>query len=365
MKNILFIVDHLKGGGAELMVLSLAKRLQEKNIEVNILSLNAINNYSSKDYNINIIDLGFPEYWVSGKLLIDKPIPTDSISKMNEVIKTIAPDCIIVTIWYSFMLIPYIVHRNVWAWSQADILPEFSKTNNPIKFFRNKYKAQIFENKFKEVFNASKIITVNDGLRLKYLSLLETKEVVTINNGLDLVQDIASKFSNKKWDVIFVGRLSPTKQINHAIEAFKASQIKGKMLIVGEGAQHVKLKKLVSKLGLDNQIFFKGWLSKDEVLTLIEQSKILVLPSRTEGYPLVIGEALMSGTPVVAYNCSEGISSQLYTNDMKRGLVKPNDIRSLSNALLDVINNPYVIPDNISIKYDLDVMTNKFLSVIS
>lgn len=363
MKNILFIVDHLKGGGAELMVLSLAKRLQEKNIEVNILSLNAINNYSSKDYNINIIDLGFPEYWVSGKLLIDKPIPTDSISKMNEVIKTIAPDCIIVTIWYSFMLIPYIEHRNVWAWSQADILPEFSKTNNPIKFFRNKYKAQIFENKFKEVFNVSKIITVNDGLRLKYLSLLETKEVVTINNGLDLVQDKASKFLNKKWDVIFVGRLSPTKQIDHAILAFKKSGLQGKMLIVGDGPQKNKLEKIILKKRLQDQVEFIGWSTREEVINLISKSRVLVLPSRTEGFGLVIGEALMCGTPVVAYNCSEGVSSQLYTEDMKRGLVETNNVEKLAISLKDIIQNPYLIPDNIHDKYSLDGMVDKFLAI--
>lgn len=365
MKKILFLVDHLKGGGAELMVLNLARKLYKKSIDVSILSLSSVNNYQADTDFFNLFELDFPTSWTSGKLLIDKTVPEKSVQNMNEIINEVSPDCIIVTIWYSFMLLPYIKHENVWAWSQADILPEFPKTNNPIKFFRNRYKKQLFEKKFKEVFKDKKIITVNEELRLKYLSLIEAKEVVTITNGLDVSSNRTLQPTKKQWDVIFVGRLSPTKQINHAIKAFKMSALKGSMIIVGDGPHYTKLKNLVNKLGLNDQVLFKGWLHKHEVLDLIKESKVLILPSRTEGYPLVIGEALMSGTPVVAYNCSEGVNSQLYTNDMKRGLVEINDIKSLSNALVDITDNPYTIPKNISIRYDLNIMTNKFISAIS
>jgi len=365
MKKIVFIIDHLKGGGAELMVLNLAAYLYKKGVEINILALDGTNNYIEETKCFNFIDMSFPNTWLSGKLLIDKPTPTTSISKMNEVIKKIAPDCIIVTIWYSFMVLPYIEHENIWAWSQADILPDFSRTNNPIKNIRNKYKDKIFNRKFKEVFNDKNIITVNNELKLKYLSILDTKNVITITNGLDLPFKSSDVLQNKKWDVIFVGRLSPTKQIDHAIKAFKVSKLEGKMLIVGEGPQLKKLKKLVENFKLQHQVVFKGWVEMHEIPNLIKESRVLVLPSRTEGYPLVIGESLTVGTPVVAYNCSEGISSQLYTEDMKRGLVQTNDIKALSLTLISILNQPYEIPIDIRSKYDLNEMTNKFISVIS
>ena len=43
-KKILFIIDHLKGGGAEIMTLNLAKKLQERGYEINIITLININN---------------------------------------------------------------------------------------------------------------------------------------------------------------------------------------------------------------------------------------------------------------------------------------------------------------------------------
>lgn len=357
-KSVVFIVDHLKGGGAELMVINLAKKLIQRHMSVNILLMSNVNNY--QDNSINFVNLDFPKAWLSGKLLIDREPCYDSIHKMNEVISDINPDIVVVTIWYAYLLTPYISHNNLWVWSQADILPESKPTRNIIKKIRNNNYNKVFNLKFVELFKNSQMLVVNDGLRRKYVSLLGSDKIYTLPCGIEEIENFKSE---KVWDVIFVGRLSPTKQIDHAILAFKKSGLQGKMLIVGDGPQKNKLEKIILKKRLQDQVEFIGWSTREEVINLISKSRVLVLPSRTEGFGLVIGEALMCGTPVVAYNCSEGVSSQLYTEDMKRGLVETNNVEKLAISLKDIIQNPYLIPDNIHDKYSLDGMVDKFLAI--
>ncbi len=73
-KKILFIIDHLKGGGAEIMTLNLAKKLQERGYEIHILLLENHNNFKnstkSSIYTASTTTSGF----VGGKLLINKSL---------------------------------------------------------------------------------------------------------------------------------------------------------------------------------------------------------------------------------------------------------------------------------------------------
>ena len=361
--KILFIVDHLKGGGAEIMLLNLADKLYAKGYEIHIMTLLNLNNYKERTDKFNMYCAHFPESFVAGKLLIEKSLELNTVTKFKGLITSINPDTIIVTIWYAYLTLPYIQHQNIWVWFQADLLPEFEKTWNPIKLLRNLYKQKIFTQKFKELFSNQNIIVLNTDLEQKYKTLLENINIHVIYNGLLIEQESKNTPKEKNWDVCYVGRLSPSKQIEHAIIALSQSTFSRKMVIVGDGDRKNKLIKLVKKLCLQERVHFAGWVDNPQYY--IEQSKVLVLPSRTEGFGLVIGEALIRGTCVVAYNCSQGVSYQLYTKDMQRGLVKTNDIHALKNALEDILLYPYQIPKNISERYSIDIMAETFVQVIN
>lgn len=361
-KKILFIVDHLKGGGAEIMTINLAKKLQEKGYEINIISLININNYKEKTNSFNVKSIDFPNTFVSGKLLIDKKLDHSKKQQLQSLIDEIKPDAIILTIWYAYLSISFINHPNIWIWSQADIIPEFNKTSNPIKILRNVYKKKKFIKKFKETFSNKNFIVINKDLKLKYSQILDGSNINVIYNGLNLKDTIQSKEIEKVWDICYAGRLSPSKQIEHALSALKNSHFIKNMIIIGDGARKDKLLKLVDQLNISDRVHFTGWV--DKPIEYIKMSKILVLPSQTEGFGLVIGEALLNGTHVVAYNCSEGVSHQFFTPDMQRGLVQLNNIGELKNSIEDILENPYQIPPNLSKHYDINEMADNFIKLI-
>ena len=108
----------------------------------------------------------------------------------------------------------------------------------------------------------------------------------------------------KKYDLIFVGRLAKNKGIYLLLEAASKLKIQNsnfKMLVIGNGPLRKKLEVISKKLGLKDNIVFHGW-AKDshEVARLLNQSKILVMPSYNEGGPRVVVEAMACGLPILA-----------------------------------------------------------------
>src|SRR3989344_729631 len=119
--------------------------------------------------------------------------------------------------------------------------------------------------------------------------------------NLDVFKPISLE---KKYDLIFVGRLESNKGVELLFEAIKnlKYQIPNiKCLIVGEGSllNHCKLE--IVNWKLQDNVLFNGF-AKDflEIARLINESKVLVMPSYNEGGPRVILEAMACGVPVLA-----------------------------------------------------------------
>ncbi|MDP3800216.1 MAG: glycosyltransferase, partial [bacterium] len=107
----------------------------------------------------------------------------------------------------------------------------------------------------------------------------------------------------KEYDLIFVGRLEPNKGIGLLLEAASKLMVKSeklKVLIVGDGPLTKSLKLRVKSLKLENNIIFYGR-AKDssEIAQLLNESKILVMPSYNEGGPRVVLEAMACEVPVL------------------------------------------------------------------
>ena len=150
-----------------------------------------------------------------------------------------------------------------------------------------------------------------------------------IPNSLRAIEDTTGVV--KKNQVIGVGRLSFEKGFDRLIEAF--SQVKHHddwhLVLVGDGPVRKDLERQAEGLGISDKVTFTG-LRKDVDLLLAE-SKIFVIPSRCEGFPNALCEAMASPLPCIAF---DGVPTEnLITNNVDGIVLKDNDIEGLTNAM--------------------------------
>jgi glycosyltransferase involved in cell wall biosynthesis len=106
-------------------------------------------------------------------------------------------------------------------------------------------------------------------------------------------------------------------------------------LVVGDGPLREELKGLARQLGLEQRVHFLG--HRPDARALIELLDVLVVPSFTEGSPLIVLETMAAGVPVVA-SAVGGIPDQV-RHDKEGLLVPPGDPRALGDALLRLLRD--------------------------
>jgi len=111
--------------------------------------------------------------------------------------------------------------------------------------------------------------------------------------------------------VIWVGRFEPQKGVRWLVESAPGWLTKSpdrSLLLVGKGPERQSLERWCQRQGLGSQVHFAGW--RSDVPQLLAASQILVLPSRWEGMPNVVLQAMASRLPVVATDV-EGVRELL------------------------------------------------------
>ena len=201
------------------------------------------------------------------------------------------------------------------------------------------------------------------------------KNIVQIDNGVDL-----SKFNNYHSNtnqnkdflkIINVARIQLPKKgqdiLIKALNECKKRGIKFSCDFVG-GIDDVDidsfnyLKSLVKEYNLENEIRFLG--NRTDIAELLQQSDLFILPSRFEGFGLVILEAMASGLPVIATNIdgpkeiiTNGVNGLLFENenhiDLADNIMKLYNDR---NKMLEVANAGFELSKN----YSIDSMCDKY-----
>lgn len=140
---------------------------------------------------------------------------------------------------------------------------------------------------------------------------------------------------------VYVGRLVFYKNIETIIKAIpivKEFFPDVKFVIIGGGPHKSYLENLTKKLQLENNVVFKGYVSKEEKLSIISSSSFMVFPSLCEGFGLVILESFSQRKPVLV---SDVRPLSDIIDDKKDGFViSSTDERKWAVAILHLLKNP-------------------------
>lgn len=149
-------------------------------------------------------------------------------------------------------------------------------------------------------------------------------------------------YEGKEKKIITLGRLTHVKNYPSLIRAFAiiASCHPDWILeIYGSGTAYQELEQLIGELRLEQRILLMG--HTHDVSSKLENASIFVLSSITEGFPLVLLEAMSHGLPVVSYDCPFGPS--FIIEDGKNGILVPlNDETELASSMEYLIQNEEV-----------------------
>jgi len=173
---------------------------------------------------------------------------------------------------------------------------------------------------------------------------------------------------NYEQNVIgYVGRLEYVKGTDVLLRAFIAvKQLNNsvKLLIVGDGSLRKYILELAKCLNIEDAITVTGFIPNTEVPKYLSKMSICVLPSRHEGFPNVLLQAMAAGLPIVA--SSVGGVPELITNGRNGLLVPPDNVKELARAIELLLKNKDMAKSlafqarEIARKYTIDMVTVRY-----
>jgi glycosyltransferase involved in cell wall biosynthesis len=140
--------------------------------------------------------------------------------------------------------------------------------------------------------------------------------------------------------LLCTGRLGPRKGHRDLIAAAKILSEEGispKIIITGKGPSLVSLAKEAKRLGVDQVVEFRGFVSRAELLILLQKCRLFVFPTHYEGLPTSVLEAMASGAPIVSTK-APGVTD-LVVNGMEGCLARPQDPADLARVIRFMLQN--------------------------
>lgn len=157
--------------------------------------------------------------------------------------------------------------------------------------------------------DANALVANSEGLREFARKFYDRKAIDIIYNGVDIEKFYPNydKRKPEQINLLFISRLIERKGLQFIIPELKSIQSgtdkQIKLTVVGDGPYREKLEELVEQYGVTDMVTFIGQKDKEELLPYYQAGDIFVFPSKREGMPNAVLEAMACGLPVIMTPC--------------------------------------------------------------
>jgi glycosyltransferase involved in cell wall biosynthesis len=331
MKKITMFLTALDGGGAERVIINLARGFVDRGWQVDLLLVKVEGSYLSQvSSDINIVELGQKRLLLSIFSLIKY------LQKERPIAIISALDTNVISIWARYLTsvstqVIVTVHNNLSLESRNATQLKRKLT---AKFARWFYPG------------ADNIVAVSQGVAENLISIGLPKEKITVIYNPIVTSELKEKLQDTlehPWFlpqqppvILGVGRLTKQKDFSTLIKAFTLvrQQQPVRLMILGEGEESSRLNSLIEELDISEDVILSGFVANPYIY--MKKAALLVLSSMWEGFGNVLVEAMAAGTPVVSTDCPSGPREIL--SDGKYGKLVPiGSVESMAKAILTTL----------------------------
>ena len=246
--------------------------------------------------------------------------------------------------WLTFQnLKPDIIHINLctpWACSLAFISALFLPQTRVIRVdqlpLRTTDAIALWRTRFLSLrVDAHVAVGEASARKMEDFYALGRSSVISIPNGVPDLGEPCPPLNSGLMTIGSVGRLDAMKAHDVLLRAIaQVEQVR--VVILGEGEHRQTLEQLATELGISDRLELRGWVENPR--DYLAEFDVVALPSRSEGFPLAMVEAMLAARPVVATRVGSMPEAIL---DGETGLlIEKNDVNGLAKALLRLRDDP-------------------------
>ncbi|HSD39817.1 MAG TPA: glycosyltransferase [Rhodocyclaceae bacterium] len=220
----------------------------------------------------------------------------------------------------------------------------------------------------KRIYDGRQIIGVSAGVGedLKSYVKVRPASLHTIYNPFPfdrLLALAAEPFEPPATDyLLHVGAFTlKQKRQDVLLEAFAASGLRCKLVLLGKGKDEVKIRDIIKRCGLEDHVILAGF--QINPYPWIRKARLVVLSSDYEGFGNVLVEAMAVGTPVLSTDCPTG-PREILAGEMSASLVPLGDVLALSQKMKAFYVHPPKIDAQSLDRFSAAAVAGEYLKLI-
>jgi glycosyltransferase involved in cell wall biosynthesis len=335
--RVLQVIDTLRGGGVENLLLNIVPHVHEQDIELGVMYL-----HNEPDLvpvlqaqNVPVIGICRDRFRYFKR---ERQEWAEQIERALTFAKELKPDVIHAHLECSYLFGPIVGDRlNVPVVHTVHTARANWQTSQNLRISLLR---RLILRRFRQ---SAKVLCVGEGARQFMAQLaprLLRKMSVVENCVGDVYTSPLPTEKKRRYDVVMVGRLSPEKNHELALRAFAKVREKRPgiaMAVVGFGSEEPRIRLVRKELGLDDCVHLLGRKDAAEVREILDESHVYHMPSSFEGFGIAAAEALFRGLPSVLNDIP--VLSQLFGRLPGVWLGRPGDIDHHAEQLLKALED--------------------------